>query len=52
MGKTTTDFAKINPRLEKSVYENFEKFKYGMIKPIEFKKTLREAVNLPNLNVG
>lgn len=52
MGRTSNDFAKINPRLEKSVYENFEKFKYGMIKPHEFKKTLREAVNLPNLNVG
>lgn len=52
MDKTTTDFAKVNHRLEKSVYENFEKFKYGMIKPREFKETLRDAVNLPNLNVG
>jgi len=37
MGQTSSEFAKINPRLEKSVYDNFEKFKYGMIKLKEFK---------------
>lgn len=50
--QTINEWPKIDTRLEKHVYENFEKFKYGMLKSRDFKETLRSAVNLPNLNDG